>query len=446
MLRFTLGRREFLTASTVLASASLRSAGGARFVAESLPAVLGGTPVRSRPFPTWPVVDTRDEERLLEALRRKEWCRLYGNITATFEQRWAEKLGARFALGVVNGTNALYAALAAVGVEPGDEVIVPPYTFVATVNAVVQHYALPVFTDTDANTFQMDPTTIEDRISNRTRCLLPVHLGGNPADLDRILDVARRRSLPVVEDACQAHAAEWKGRKVGTLGDVGCFSFQTTKILPCGEGGCIVTQREDLYDAFHAFHNNGRDRHLGEQKGYLHQGSNLRLTELQAAVLLAQLDKFDELCRRREANAHRLETALKQIPGVEPAASYAGCTRNTYYIVMLRYDPSAFAGLPRERFLTALQQEGVPAWSGYRPLEKEPFLERVFGSRAYRRLFSENELRQWTERCRCPQNDALCEEGFFLSQEALLGEPSDVDSIVEAIDRIRRYAERIRES
>jgi dTDP-4-amino-4,6-dideoxygalactose transaminase len=381
-----------------------------------------------------------DEQNFLESLRKKEWCRLNGNTTTQFEEKWAGLLGARYATGVVNGTNALYAALTVLDAGPGDEVLVPPYTFVATVNAVIQQFALPVFVDSDPETFLMDPGKLRDAITAETRCLLPVHLGGNVANMDEILKIAGERRIPVVEDACQAHYAEWRGKRVGAIGDIGCFSFQASKILPCGEGGAIVTNREDLLDRFHAFQNNGRDRLTGTRHGYQHQGTNLRMTEYQAALLLAQLTRFDEQCRLREDNARHLIELLSAIPGLRPAKMYPGCTRNTYYIFMARYNPEAFAGLPRDKFLQAIRKEGIPCGSGYKPLNKEPFLEKTFASRAYKRIYSEARMRQYREKNQCPANDRLSQEGLFFSQACLLGSKRDVEQIAEAVARIQKHA------
>lgn len=408
------------------------------------PAMLGGPPVRTSPYPEWPTVAGADESRVLDALRRGEWCRLSGDITTEFERQWAEALGVRFCTGVVNGTNALYAALNALEVGPGDEVVVPPYTFVATVNAVLQQFALPVFADTDPETFQIDASTIPDTVTPETRCIIPVHLGGGVADMDAIRQVAGRRRLSVVEDACQAHFAEWKGKRVGSLGDIGCFSFQASKILPCGEGGALVTSSETLLDRFHAFQNNGRDRKTGTRFGYQHQGTNLRLTELQAALLLAQLTRFEEICRRREENARRLIEALKQIPGIAVAKDTPGCTRNTYYLLMFRYDKEHFAGLPIERFVNALDQEGIPVWQGYRPLNQEPFLKKTLESRAFRRIFSETRLKRYREQNHCPANDRLCGQGLFLSQQALLGSRRDAEQVAEAVRKIQVHAEALK--
>ncbi len=405
------------------------------------PAALGGDPVRTQPYPAWPIIDGTDEDKLLDALRRREWCRLYGDITTRFEERWAEQLGVRFCTGVVNGTNALYAALNALEVGPGDEVLVPPYTFVATINAVLQQFALPVFVDSDVESFQLDAATLESAIGPETRCIMPVHLGGGVADMDAVSAAARRHQLSVIEDACQAHYAEWKGRRVGGLGDIGCFSFQASKILPCGEGGAIVTNSESLLDRFHAFQNNGRDRKTGTVFGYQYQGSNLRLTELQAALLLAQLDRFDEVCRRREENARHLEGMLREIPGITPARNHPNCTRNTYYLLMFRYDAREFADLPLGGFVSALGKEGIPVWQGYRPLNQEPFLKKTLESRAFRRVFSEQRLKRYWEQNHCPANDRLCRQGVFLQHQCLLGTRGEAEQVAEAIRKIHAHAE-----
>lgn len=188
-------------------------------------AVLGGEPVRRKPFPSWPVVQQNDEAQWRQVLDSRKWCRLDGTYAKSFEETWARMLGARYCLATMNGTNALLTSLNALGISPGDEVIVPPYTFVATVNVVLFQHALPVFVDSDPATFQIDAGKIEAAITPRTKCLLPVHLGGSPVDIDKVLAIGRKHKIPVVEDACQAHLAEWRQQKVSTMGDLGCFSF-----------------------------------------------------------------------------------------------------------------------------------------------------------------------------------------------------------------------------
>jgi dTDP-4-amino-4,6-dideoxygalactose transaminase len=261
--------------------------------------------------------------------------------------------------------------------------------------------------------------------------------------MDAIRKVSAERGIPVVEDACQAHFAEWRGRRVGALGDVGCFSFQASKILPCGEGGAIVTNSEELLNRFHAFQNNGRDRLTGTRHGYQYQGSNLRMTEFQAALLLAQLTRFEEQCQKREANARYLTELLSGIAGVQPAKMHEGCTRNTYYIFMAHYDSGQFTGLTRAKFLQALQQEGIPCGAGSYRLSEEPFLEKILNSRAYRQIYSEDRLRRYREMIRCPVNKRLSDEGLFFSQTCLLGSKRDVDQIVEAIARIQKFSSEI---
>ena len=313
-----------------------------------LPALLGGEPTRKRPFPGWPRIDETDLAAWVDVLKSGVWNRLEGRRAERFERRWAEVTGSQHALATSSGTAALFTSLNALDVGPGDEVIVPPYTFVATINVVLLQHALPVFVDTDPETFQIDARLIEGAITDRTACLLPVHLGGASADMDTILEVARRRKLPVVEDACQSHLAEWRGRKVGTLGDLGCFSFQASKNLNCGEGGAILARSDELIEQCRSFHNNGRSG-PGDPGLFSRNGCNLRLTEFQAALLATQLERLEEQSRTRERNAAYLTGLLREIPGITPARMYDGCTRNAYHLYMFRYNSEAFDGLPARR-------------------------------------------------------------------------------------------------
>ena len=449
-----ISRRSFIAATSVAGVVAGRRVAGAApapgtgrgptvsAAGSDQPALLGGRPVRTAPFPSWPVVDQREEKALLDVLHGGKWFRGDGETVSRFEEAWAGLTGARHCVATANGTSALFASLAGLDVGPGDEVILPPYTFVATLNVVLLHHALPIFVDSDIETFEIDAGRIEAAVTDRTAALLPVHLGGNACDLDTILDVSRRRRIPVVEDACQAHMGEWRGRKLGTLGATGCFSFQASKNLNSGEGGAILTDDDALAERIYAFHNNSRPRR-GGTGGFSYggvRGANLRLTEFQAGLLLAQMTRLEEQSRTRDDNARRLTAQLGEIPGIRPARRHEGCTRNGYHLYMLRYQPEGFEGLPRARFLEALRAEGVPCSGGYSPLNKEAFLRATLGSRGYRRVYPPEVLAGWEERTRCPVNDRLCEEGVWFGQTMLLGPRSDMDDIAAAIRKIRASA------
>jgi perosamine synthetase len=434
-MSYDLTRRKLLGA----VSTGLLTARAARPASTGKLAILGGQPVRTAPFSSWPVVAENDERAWMQVLQRGKWNRLDGDCARQFEQTWAATLGAKHCLATANGTSALLISLNALGIGPGDEVIVPPYTFVATVNPVLMQHAIPVFVDTDPETFQIDARKIEAAITERTRCILPVHLGGSPADLDAILAIGRKHNLPVLEDACQAHLAEWRHRKVSTLGALGCFSFQASKNLNSGEGGAVLTDDTDLYQMCQSFHNNGRGD-TGSGFGYVRNGINLRITEFQAALLTEQLKRVEEQSHTREQNAAHLTRQLAEIPGIGPARMYEGATRNAYHLYMLRYEKTQFADLPRAQFLKALRAEGVPCSAGYTPLNKEPFLKHTFDSRAYRAIYPESQLAMWVERNQCPANDKLCEEAVWFTQTMLLGPREDMDQIAEAIRKIQHQA------
>jgi perosamine synthetase len=402
-------------------------------------AVLGGSPVRTKPFPSWPVIEQNDEKGWMQVLMTGKWNRQDGHFAHEFETTWARLLGAKYALATASGTTALLTSANALGIGPGDEVIVPPYTFVATVNIVLLQHALPVFVDTDPETFQIDARKVEAAITKRTRCIIPVHLGGSAADMDTILDVAKRHNLFVIEDACQAHLAEWRHKKVSTLGNLGCFSFQASKNLNSGEGGAILTNDQDLYEYCLSFHNQGRGK-SGVSFGYVRHGANLRMTEFQGALLLQQLTRLEAQSRTRSENAVYLTKQLKEIPGISPARMYDGCTRNAYHLYMFHYDSSHFVGLPRSRFLKALDAEGVPCSGGYTPLNKERFLNEALGSRAFKAIYTQEELAEYEERNHCPENDKLCERAVWFAQTMLLGSKSDMDQIAEAIRKIQKQA------
>ncbi|MCX6630125.1 MAG: DegT/DnrJ/EryC1/StrS family aminotransferase [Candidatus Solibacter sp.] len=405
------------------------------------PAMLGGPKAFKGAFPGWPAYDQTEERALIDTLRSGKWYRGSGQTVGKFEQAYARLTGANYCLATANGTSALFTSLNALGVEPGDEVLVPPYTFVATINVVLRQHALPVFVDTDLETFQMDARKVEAAISPRSRAIMPVHLGGNACDLDTLLAIAAQHGIPLVEDACQAHMAEWKGRKVGTYGQAGCFSFQASKNLNSGEGGAILCGDEDLRERCYAFHNNGSGlKYIGTNFSYNSSGANLRMTEFQGALLLAQMTRIEAQAKTRTENARYLTSLLKDIPGIATARMYDGCTRNAYHLYMFRYDKTRFAGVPRSVFLKALAAEGIPAASGYTPLNTQPFLKNMLASRGYQRLFPQKVLAEWQDRTRCPVNDRLCEEAVWLTQTMLLAPRSAMDQIADAVRKIQNHA------
>ena len=444
-------RRQFVRGTTAgLAGASLF--GGVPLPSRgksdpSKPAILGGDPVRTKPWPKWPEwIPKTDEPRVLEVLRSGVWSRK--DVVAEFERKWAQTLGAKRCLATTNGTHALITALRVLDIGPGDEVLTTPYTFIATIDAILLNQAMPVFVDVDPDTFQMDPAKLEEKITPRTKAILPVHILGLPCDMDAIMAVARKHGLRVVEDACQAHYAEYKGKKVGTFGDFGAFSFQNSKNLPIGEGGALVSDNDALMDRAFSFHNFGRPygTMVGDVSGdYVILGTKCRTTEYQAAIGLAQLKRLAKETRLRHENATYLKSLIQDIPGLLLYRLYDGVTLAAFHLFPFRIRSEEFGGLSRDRFLEALRAEGIPCSGGYRPLNKMPYLRDAFSSRVFRAIYSPEELDfdAYVERNQCPANDQLCDEAVWLPQYVLLGSKSDMEDIARAIRKIRDHAEEI---
>jgi dTDP-4-amino-4,6-dideoxygalactose transaminase len=449
----TISRRQFLEA-TSLAGASLSLAlpklasgadngSAAAGITADKPAKLGGKPVCSTHFPGWPVYDETEERALHDTLHSGQWYRGSGKAVARFEDGFSKLTGAKHCQATASGTAALTTALGALDLGPGDEVIIPPYTFVATYNAVVLNYALPVFVDTDLESFQIDANKIEAAITKETRAIMPVHLGGYPADLDKILDISQRRGIPVIEDACQAHLGEWRGRKVGTWGLAGCFSFQASKNLNSGEGGAVLTNDDQFAKACSAFQNQGRAGQLaGPGFDYsATRGSNLRLSEFQGSMLTAQMTRVLEQSNRRNENGIYLTKLLGEIPGIKPAKLYEHATRSAYHLYMFRFDKAQFAGLDHAAFLAALSAEGVPCSGGYGVMNKEAYVSNLAKNKHFLKIYGEQKLKDWLERNQnCPENDKLCDQAVWLSQTMLLAERTAMDQIAEAVRKIQKHA------
>ena len=267
------------------------------------PALLGGPRTFEGRFPSWPIFDRSEEQALLEVLHSDKWGRLDGDVTAKFEAEFARYMGMKHALATSGGTTALSSMLGALGVGPGDEVIIPAYTFVATYNVVVLNYALPILIDTDIESFQIDPEKIEKAITKETKVLMPVHMGGVPANLDRIIAIGQKHNIPVIEDACQAPGSEWRGKKIGSYGLGGAFSFQSSKNLNCAEGGAISCNDSEFFKACYAFHHQGQRENTASYKlGVGVRGTNARITEFQSRMLLAQMVRFEAQSKIRSEN------------------------------------------------------------------------------------------------------------------------------------------------
>ncbi|MBW8040874.1 MAG: DegT/DnrJ/EryC1/StrS family aminotransferase [Planctomycetes bacterium] len=436
-----LNRREFLNAAS---AASLAAAASGAIPAygnvskkAGKPAILGGKPVRTKAFLRWPVWDKSAEEPVLSILRSGNWYRGRGDTVSKFEEQYAKLMGAKRCVCTVNGTNALLTALNVLDIGVGDEVIVSPYTFIATYNVVFGSCALPVFVDTDPETFQINPDKIEERINENTRAILPVHILGLPANMDKINAIAKKHNLVVIEDACQAWLAEWRGKKCGTLGDLGCFSFQNSKHLPCGEGGAVIGNDDEVMDRCYSYHNCGRP--FGSVKatsGYPIIGTNRRMTEYQAAILLSQIKRLEKDAQKRTMNADYLTSRIKDIPGILPAKFYDGVTRAAYHLYPFRYKKEHFNDIPRSRFLSALSAEGIPCSSGYGPQYKDGVVEAVLNSRNFKRSFSKARLAKYRRELHYPENDQLCKEAVWFTQNMLLGTKRDIDDIADAILKI----------
>ncbi len=427
--RFT--RRQFVAATSLGSLAAVAGqaapARAASAGAASKLAVKGGTPVRTKGFGGWPIWDKEhDEERVLSVLRSGVWSR--SKVVTEFEQKWAEMLGAKRCLATTNGTNALLMALNALDIGAGDEVLVGPYTFVASVSTILLSGALPIMVDTDRETFLVNPAKMEEKITPNTKAILPVHIYGLPADMDRINAIAKKHNLVVVEDACQAWLAGYRGKKCGTLGDLGCFSFQNSKHLTCGEGGAVVGNDDAVMDRAYSFHNFG--------SGGPYIGTKYRTTEFQAAMLLTQMQRLEEQTQRRWENAAYLTSRLQEIPGITPHKLNGGVTRAAYHAYPIRYNSEQFGGVPRENFMRALRAEGIPCHGGYGQLNKAPFIENTLSSRSFQRMYSKEQLDHCRGQIECPENDKLCSEAVRFSQNVLLTGKEDMDDIANAIVKV----------
>jgi dTDP-4-amino-4,6-dideoxygalactose transaminase len=413
-------------------------------------ALFGGTPVcEVPPAVRWPEAGEAERSAVLRALEGS-WGGYPepGPLAAELAAGFAAAHDARHGICAANGSLTLEVALAALGIEAGDEVIVPAYTWVATASAAVRSNAVPVFVDVEPQSWCIDAREVEVAITPRTRAIIPVHLGSGVADLDRLLEIAGRRGVAVVEDCAHAHGARWRGRGVGSWGALGSFSFQTSKLLTAGEGGMLVTCDDRLAARCHSLVNCGRHEGSYADLDEWLFGTNARLTEIQAALLLPQLAALPERTACRARAIERLSRGLAEVGGLEPLPRDARITTRAAYEWVLRYDAQAFAGVPRERFLAALAAEGVQA-SGpfYVPLPDHPLLNaRSAQWPALRERYGDGiRAPETLRRLHFPVTQrAAYEQAVWLHHAHLLADDAKLDAIVEAVAKVRRHAADLR--
>jgi dTDP-4-amino-4,6-dideoxygalactose transaminase len=344
-------------------------------------ALAGGAPVRPQGYPAWPVVDERDVDAVAEVVRGGRWGGFPepGPLAAEFAERFAAYQGSRHGVVMANGTVTMEVALKALGIGWGDEVIVPALTFAATPYAAMAAGTLPVFCDVLPGTLSVDPDQVSAAVTSRTRAIMPVHLGHQMADMDRIGEIARRHSLALVEDCAHAHGQRWRDRGAGTFGEFGSFSHQSTKLLTAGEGGTLLTDDEQLARRAHSLIDCGRAKDPAEKE--LTFGANYRLGELHAALLLGALERLPGQQAERAEAARYFQELAAELPWLRLLPPDERITRWSFYRYIVLIEPEAFAGASNARVCAALEAEGVGAWEGYAPMSRydlfQPSLSRL---------------------------------------------------------------------
>ncbi len=400
---------------------------------DQLLAIDGGEKSVKRNFP-WPIFDDQEVQAVSKVIASGKWgnpdC---GDEVEKFEKEFAAFCGSKYAVSCVNGSVSLRLALIACGVKPGDEVIAPPYTFIATASTVIECNCVPVFVDIHPDTYNLDPSKIEAAITERTKAIIPVHFGGLSCDMDAILDIAKRHNLRVIEDAAHAHGAEYKGKKLGSIGDAGSFSFQSSKNLTAGEGGIVVTDDEDLYAMMNSLRNVGRIEG-GQWYDHYNPGCNYRITQMQAVLLSQQLKRLQSQTEKRNQNGLYLTELFENIEGVSPLVRSEEITMHCYHIYIFKYDASKFSDIPKDRFVEMLAAEGVPCFKGYpHPLYKQPlFQNKNFMCYAIPETVDYNNVV-------CPVAEAACNtDAVWILQNGMLGEREDMEGFVEAVLKIQK--------
>jgi perosamine synthetase len=444
-------RRRFIatiSAGSVAAVASnaIPSFGNVTIIPQSkgMLAILGGTPLRkNREWPQWPYVDETMVEAISKTTRSRIWCRIQsdnGTVQA-FEKEFAKMMDAKLSVCTGSGTQALSTCVEAMGFGPGDEIITSPLTDPGTLSSILTSRVLPVLADIERDSFQIDPDDVERRINENTKAIMPVQIGGQPCNMDRIMSIAKKHNLKVIEDAAQAHLSVYKGKKVGNIGDLGCFSFQASKTIACGEGGAIIGNDEELMDKCFTVQNHGTNKKGRTVLG----GPKYRMNEFEATILLSQLGGVQERFKTRNRNAAYLNSHLQDFPGIVPQKLFDGTESGSYYLYMTTYNKEFFNDAPRDKFLKALAAEGVNL-STYlqRGLHKEPWPDHILSLREYQKMYSPARLKNYREELNCPNCDRVIDDiAMIWASGPLLGSTEDMDDIINAIMKVHENRDQL---
>lgn len=403
-------------------------------------AIKGGKAIRNRPFSPWPLWGEKEQTELLEVLKSRNWsyhARKHDKQTELVK-RFAHFQDANYGVCTSSGAAALEVSLRAAGVEAGDEVIVPALTFVATASAALSIGAVPVFTDVNSDSYCIDVDKVQEALTERTKAVIPVHLYSNIADMDGVTRIAEKNDLVVVEDCAHVPGSKWRGKGVGSIGALGCFSFQQTKIMTAGEGGMIITSAKELEERCTSLVDCGRVR-KGDRHAQNAIGWNYRMTEFQAAILLGQLQSLPGNIEKTGPNAEYLSQRLRRIEGIRLLKKDERVTKQSYYYYIFKYDKGSFSEVPRDRFMAALYFEGIPCESIYEPVYKSPLFKMepdkwpssgipISGQSSYSSVS-------------CPiAEKASYEEAVAIPHVVLLGSKEDVDDIIAAIEKVKDNA------
>jgi dTDP-4-amino-4,6-dideoxygalactose transaminase len=409
-------------------------------------AITGGDPLRKKPFTAWPIGQKEEALALDDVLTSTRWGGqpFPGKYATSFAKKFAEVHTAKYAQCVSTGTIAIQAALKAIDIRPGDEVIAPAYTWEGTVGPVLLLNAIPVFVDIDPDTYCLDAKLIEKAITPKTKAILPVHLGMRFADMDEILRIAAKHKLKVIEDCAHAHGGMWKGQGAGSIGDLGAFSFQSSKLITSGEGGAVITNNLEYMERVQSYINAGRAS-LTDQYHHRIVGFNYRLGEFQAAVLGPQLDRLPQQAAIREKNMLHLESKLQRTPAIGLLKPDPRITRLAPYGYVIKYFSAKAKDIPRAAFVAAMQLEGIPCdglfyepvfKSSLFPLDPGDFPALSWGREKpldLRSMYS------------CPESDrAAYQEAVWFPHQIFLGGNEDIDAIANALHKVLENIDELR--